>query len=82
MNRVTNLSRRFRDAQQDYNNILFGTTTVTARWRFCVDYINEAMMFATGRLYVPEQFGGDSKKNVSNINSSKLMNSSFVNFYA
>ena len=39
-------------------------------------------MFATGRLYVPEQFGGDSKKNVSNINCSKLMMSSFVNVYA
>ena len=65
LHRVTNLSRRFRDAEQEFQRILFGTNNVPARWRYCVDYVNSAMEFATGRFYVLEHFGGDSKKNVS-----------------
>ncbi|XP_072047750.1 neprilysin-1-like [Amphiura filiformis] len=66
-NRVTNLSRRFRDAEQEYNRIVSGTNSVPARWRNCVQYVRDAMEFATGRLYVLEHFGGDSKKNTERM---------------
>ena len=67
MNRISSLSQRFRDAQQVYYNILYGTSSVSARWRDCVDYVNDVLEFASGRMYVIENFGGDSKKNVSVI---------------
>lgn len=64
MNRLSSLSQRFRDAQQVYYNILYGTSSVSARWRDCVDYVNDVLEFASGRMYVIENFGGDSKKNM------------------
>ncbi len=65
MNRISSLSQRFRDAQQAYYSVLYGTSSVSARWRDCVDYVNDALEFASGRMYVVENFAGDSKESVS-----------------
>ncbi|XP_072047746.1 membrane metallo-endopeptidase-like 1 [Amphiura filiformis] len=64
MNRISNLSQRFRDAQQVYYNVLRGTNSVSARWRDCVDYVNGALKMASGRMYVEDNFAGDSKQNM------------------
>lgn len=40
---------------------LYGTTSETAAWRRCANYVNGNMESAVGRLYVEEAFAGDSK---------------------
>lgn len=40
---------------------LYGTTSETAVWRRCANYVNGNMENAVGRLYVAEAFAGDSK---------------------
>lgn len=40
---------------------LYGTTSETAVWRRCANYVNGNMENAVGRLYVEEAFAGDSK---------------------
>lgn len=40
---------------------LYGTTSETAVWRRCANYVNGNMENAVGRLYVQEAFAGDSK---------------------
>ena len=40
---------------------LYGTTSETAVWRRCANYVNGNMENAVGRLYVGEAFAGDSK---------------------
>ncbi|XP_072888238.1 membrane metallo-endopeptidase-like 1 isoform X1 [Hemitrygon akajei] len=64
---VTNLSRRFKDAQTSYVKALYGTTVEDARWRECARYTNFNMRNAVGALYVREAFNGDSKKMVKDL---------------
>lgn len=40
---------------------LYGTTSETATWRRCANYVNGNMENAVGRLYVEAAFPGDSK---------------------
>lgn len=51
--------------------VLYGTTSDTAIWRRCANYVNGNMENAVGRLYVAEAFAGDSKHvvrlNVPNV---------------
>ncbi|PIK43745.1 putative membrane metallo-endopeptidase-like 1 [Apostichopus japonicus] len=59
---IPEISQRFRDVQQQYYNVLKGTSSSTARWRECVDAINDAMNCYC-RMYVAETFSGASKEN-------------------
>ena len=45
--------------------VLYGTTSDTAIWRRCANYVNGNMENAVGRLYVAEAFAGESKHMVS-----------------
>lgn len=45
----------------DVSQALYGTTSETAVWRRCANYVNGNMENAVGRLYVEEAFAGDSK---------------------
>lgn len=64
---VPEISQRFRDVQLRYDKVLKGTSVPTARWRECVESINDAMKFATGRMYVAETFSGASKENTQKM---------------
>ncbi|XP_072174793.1 neprilysin-1-like [Diadema setosum] len=61
--RILNLGKKFQDVNDDFRAVLYGVTSDDARWRRCVDDINGAMIFATGRMYVRENFAGESKNN-------------------
>uniref|UniRef100_A0A4W5P248 Membrane metalloendopeptidase like 1 n=1 Tax=Hucho hucho TaxID=62062 RepID=A0A4W5P248_9TELE len=61
MERVSSLSRRFKDARAHYRKALYGTTVEEARWRDCVRYVQGSMENAVGALYVRETFAGESK---------------------
>ena len=43
---------------------MLGTTTDIPRWRLCVDHVNDNFGMATGRLFVRENFGDQSKMDV------------------
>eukprot|EP00057_Strongylocentrotus_purpuratus_P003151 XP_003726040.1 PREDICTED: membrane metallo-endopeptidase-like 1 [Strongylocentrotus purpuratus] len=61
--RVMNLSKRFQAPNDEFRAVMFGVGADDARWRLCVDGINGAMDFATGKMYVKENFAGESKNN-------------------
>lgn len=61
MNRVNNMPERFLDARREYSKALYGTTSDRARWRTCVNYVNDNFGMAVGRMFVPEKFDESSK---------------------
>ncbi|KAG2459445.1 MMEL1 protein, partial [Polypterus senegalus] len=67
MDRVSSLSRRFKEARAHYRKALYGTTVEETRWRDCVRYVQSHMENAVGALYVRETFAGHSKQMVSKL---------------
>ncbi|NXN19095.1 NEP protein, partial [Indicator maculatus] len=61
MDLVSSLSRTYKDTRNAFRKALYGTTSETAVWRRCANYVNSNMETAVGRLYVEEAFAGDSK---------------------
>ncbi|KFQ95991.1 Neprilysin [Nipponia nippon] len=61
MDLVNSLSRNYKDTRNAFRKALYGTTSETAVWRRCANYVNGNMENAVGRLYVEEAFAGDSK---------------------
>ncbi|KAG9334236.1 hypothetical protein JZ751_008383, partial [Albula glossodonta] len=62
IDRISSLSRRFKEARAHYRKALYGTTVEEARWRDCVRYVQSSMENAVGALYVRETFAGESKR--------------------
>uniref|UniRef100_A0A8C1XCH0 Membrane metallo-endopeptidase-like 1 n=1 Tax=Cyprinus carpio TaxID=7962 RepID=A0A8C1XCH0_CYPCA len=67
MERVSSMSRRFKDVRAHYRKALHGTTVEEARWRDCVRYVQGNMENAVGALYVRETFSGNSKRMVREL---------------
>uniref|UniRef100_A0A671LQ64 Membrane metallo-endopeptidase-like 1 n=1 Tax=Sinocyclocheilus anshuiensis TaxID=1608454 RepID=A0A671LQ64_9TELE len=67
MERVSSMSRRFKDVRAHYRKALHGTTVEEARWRDCVRYVQGNMENAVGALYVRETFSGNSKRMVHEL---------------
>ncbi|XP_075013774.1 neprilysin [Calonectris borealis] len=61
MDLVNSLSSNYKDTRNAFRKALYGTTSETAVWRRCANYVNGNMENAVGRLYVKEAFAGDSK---------------------
>ncbi|NXP86627.1 NEP protein, partial [Passerina amoena] len=61
MDLVNSLSRDYKDTRNAFRKALYGTTSESAVWRRCANYVNGNMESAVGRLYVEEAFAGDSK---------------------
>ncbi|NXL74762.1 NEP protein, partial [Leptocoma aspasia] len=61
MDLVSSLSFDYKDTRNAFRKALYGTTSETAVWRRCANYVNGNMESAVGRLYVEEAFAGDSK---------------------
>ncbi|XP_037550251.1 phosphate-regulating neutral endopeptidase PHEX [Nematolebias whitei] len=59
--RITTLSRRFLYRYLDYARITTGTTSLTPRWDKCVNYVENSLAYATGRLFVNTHFQEDKK---------------------
>ncbi|KFQ43390.1 PREDICTED: neprilysin [Nestor notabilis] len=67
MDLVNSLSRNYKDTRNTFRKALYGTTSETAVWRRCANYVNGNMENAVGRLYVEEAFAGDSKHMVEEM---------------
>uniref|UniRef100_A0A8C5GKF4 Phosphate regulating endopeptidase homolog, X-linked n=1 Tax=Gouania willdenowi TaxID=441366 RepID=A0A8C5GKF4_GOUWI len=59
--RVTSLSRRFLYRYLDYARVTTGTTSLTPRWDKCVNFVENSLIYATGRLFVNAHFQEDKK---------------------
>ncbi|XP_053724409.1 endothelin-converting enzyme 1 isoform X1 [Synchiropus splendidus] len=67
---VSILDQRFRDAEQRFNEVMFGTKkSCTPRWKLCVTDTDSALGFALGAMFVKATFSEDSKAIVSNSKS-------------
>ncbi|XP_071805807.1 neprilysin-1-like [Asterias amurensis] len=67
------LGQRFLDISQALINTLYGTTTSTARWKRCIGNVQAGtFVYATGRLYVAENFPATAKaKTLQMVNNLK-----------
>uniref|UniRef100_A0A3Q3VTZ4 Uncharacterized protein n=1 Tax=Mola mola TaxID=94237 RepID=A0A3Q3VTZ4_MOLML len=59
--RITSLSRRFLYRYLDFARVTTGTTSLTPRWDKCVNYVENSLAYATGRLFVDAHFQEDKK---------------------
>ncbi|XP_061777527.1 phosphate-regulating neutral endopeptidase PHEX [Nerophis ophidion] len=59
--RITTLSRRFLYRYLDFARVTTGTTSLTPRWDKCVNYVENTLIYATGRLFVDTHFQEDKK---------------------
>ncbi|KAG2462924.1 neprilysin-like [Polypterus senegalus] len=67
MDLVNSLSRNYKDTRKAFRKALYGTTSETAVWRQCANYVNGNLENAVGRLYVEEAFAGESKTMVEEM---------------
>uniref|UniRef100_A0A4W5L4L6 Phosphate regulating endopeptidase homolog, X-linked n=1 Tax=Hucho hucho TaxID=62062 RepID=A0A4W5L4L6_9TELE len=59
--RITTLSRRFLYRYLDFTRVTTGTTSLTPRWDKCVNYVENTLVYATGRLFINTHFQEDKK---------------------
>uniref|UniRef100_A0A3Q3JB63 Uncharacterized protein n=1 Tax=Monopterus albus TaxID=43700 RepID=A0A3Q3JB63_MONAL len=59
--RITSLSRRFLYRYLDYARVTTGASSLTPRWDKCVNYVENSLVYATGRLFVDAHFQEDKK---------------------
>ncbi|KAB1283847.1 Neprilysin, partial [Camelus dromedarius] len=67
MDLVSSLSRTYKESRNAFRKALYGTTSETATWRRCANYVNGNMENAVGRLYVEAAFSGESKHVVEDL---------------
>lgn len=61
MNRISNLPQKFLDLKRNYNKAIQGTAQEQPRWRTCINYVNENLGMAVGRLFVSKHFDEEAK---------------------
>lgn len=59
--RIPNLSRRFQYRQLEFIQVLLGTNSLAPRWDRCVNYIENALPYAVGKMFVDSFFKEDKK---------------------
>ncbi|XP_069495333.1 phosphate-regulating neutral endopeptidase PHEX isoform X1 [Ambystoma mexicanum] len=60
--RISNLSRRFQYRQLEFRRIILGTTSLMARWDRCVNYVENALPYPVGKMFVKAHFQEDKKQ--------------------
>ncbi|KPM08139.1 neprilysin-like protein 2 [Sarcoptes scabiei] len=61
MNRIKNLDSRFENILEDYYRDQYGTKSIPARWKKCIDFVNGNLGTAVSALYVRKYFDLQSK---------------------
>ncbi|XP_070562167.1 membrane metallo-endopeptidase-like 1 [Ptychodera flava] len=61
MKQISQLSSKFRDVKQRYDEVLYGAASERVRWQTCVDHVNDVMRFAVGRMFVDVHYDEESK---------------------
>lgn len=68
MNRIKNLDQRFENILEDYYRDQYGTKSIPARWKKCIEFVNGNLGTAVSALYVRKYFDLESKQKVSALN--------------
>lgn len=61
MNRMNTLSQKFSDLKREFNKAVQGTETDRARWRLCINIVNDNLGMVVGRMYVEDHFEEKAK---------------------
>lgn len=67
MNRIKNLDSRFENILEDYYRDQYGTKSIPARWKKCIDFVNGNLGTAVSALYVRKYFDLQSKHKVDSF---------------
>ncbi|XP_046579706.1 neprilysin-like [Haliotis rubra] len=67
MNRAHNLNEKYRDFFQEYDEVIYGTSTSRARFRTCAAYVVNNVGRAVGRMFVDATFDEASKTNADEM---------------
>ena len=59
------MTEAFQQERNEYRKVLQGISRDKVRWQKCVEYTNERMGMAVGRLFLRDNFRKDSKEVVS-----------------
>ncbi|XP_006815212.2 neprilysin-1-like [Saccoglossus kowalevskii] len=66
-NVIMELGSEFRHIAQEYSSVIFGTNSEMERCEACVNHINHAMRFATGRMFIEEHYDDESKASTNQM---------------
>ncbi|KAK6188536.1 hypothetical protein SNE40_004694 [Patella caerulea] len=73
-NRITSITKQFRDLLLQYGKVLSGTSSVPARWKTCVSYAGRSLGKAVGRGFIKQAFDEEAKADmlmmISNLQKS------------
>ncbi|KAL3862332.1 hypothetical protein ACJMK2_008309 [Sinanodonta woodiana] len=58
---ILNLPKRFKDLMTDFKEVIYGMSMSIARWKICVNYVNDVMGNAVGRLFIEKNFDESAK---------------------
>ncbi|XP_067896221.1 phosphate-regulating neutral endopeptidase PHEX isoform X2 [Heterodontus francisci] len=60
--RIGNLSQRFLNRRLEFLKVITGATSLSARWDKCVDFAENVLPYAVGRMFVDAHFQEDKKQ--------------------
>ncbi|EPQ10599.1 Phosphate-regulating neutral endopeptidase [Myotis brandtii] len=60
--RIPNLSRRFQYRWLEFSRVIQGTTTLLPQWDKCVNFIESALPYVVGKMFVDVHFQEDKKE--------------------
>nr|XP_048296687.1 phosphate-regulating neutral endopeptidase PHEX [Myodes glareolus] len=60
--RIPNLSRRFQYRWLEFSRVIQGTTTLLPQWDKCVNFIESALPYVVGKMFVNVHFREDKKE--------------------
>lgn len=60
--RIPNLSRRFQYRWLEFSRVIQGTTTLLPQWDRCVNFIESALPYVVGKMFVDVHFQEDKKE--------------------
>nr|XP_020845555.1 phosphate-regulating neutral endopeptidase isoform X2 [Phascolarctos cinereus] len=60
--RILNLSRRFQYRWLEFSRVIQGTTILLPQWDKCVNFIESALPYVAGKMFVDVHFQEDKKK--------------------
>ena len=70
--KISFLSKPFRDARAEFNKNMTGVEDTEERWRWCTTVTNDNMGVPIGTLYVNKYFSDETKNKVLQYNSKNL----------
>ncbi|XP_060626085.2 phosphate-regulating neutral endopeptidase PHEX [Anolis sagrei] len=65
--RIFNLSRRFQYRWLDFSRVIQGTSSLQPQWDKCVNFVENALPYVTGRMFVDLHFQEDKREMMAEL---------------